>query len=104
MFEYKIDFNDIDWEAPLRGVQFKRYISGKRQIRFVEYTKDFIEPDWCSKGHIGYVIEGEFEINFNGNTTKYKQGDAIFIPPSESHKHKAIIITDYAKVFLVEDI
>ena len=104
MSEYKIDFNSIEWESSLKGVKFKKYISGNKQVRFVEYTKDFVEPNWCSKGYIGYVVEGEIEIDFNGNITSYKSGDNIFIPAGEEHKHKAKIISNYAKVFLVEDI
>lgn len=104
MTEYKIDFKSIEWESPLKGVRFKKFISEKKQIRFVEYTKDFVEPDWCSKGHTGYVIEGEFEIDFNGNIVRYKSGDGIFIPPGEAHKHKAKMISSYVKVFLAEDV
>ena len=104
MPEHKIDFNAIEWESPLKGVKFKKYISGNKQVRFVEYTKEFIEPNCCLRGHIGCVIEGEFEIDFNGNITRYKSGDNIFIPAGEEHKHKVNIISNYAKVFLVEDI
>ncbi len=104
MTQYKIDFNPIEWEKPYKGIKFKKFISGNKQIRFVEYTKDFIELDWCSKGHIGYVIKGKIKIDFNGKIVYYKAGDNIFIPSGDTHKHKAIIISDIAKVFLVEDI
>jgi quercetin dioxygenase-like cupin family protein len=50
------------------------------------------------------VIEGEFEIDFNGKITSYRSGDNIFIPAGEEHKHKANIISNDVKVFLVEDI
>ncbi len=104
MHGFKINFESLKWESPLAGVRFKRYISGNKQIRFVEYTSEFVEPDWCTRGHVGYVIEGEIEIDFNGNMVDYKSGDAIFIPAGEENRHRARILSDVAKVFLVEDV
>ncbi|MEJ2665320.1 MAG: cupin domain-containing protein [Spirochaetia bacterium] len=104
MIEYNVDFKTKSWESPLHGVRFKKYVSAGKQVRLVEYTKDFMEPDWCLKGHTGYVIEGEIEIDFNGNIISYKAGDVIFIPAGEESKHKAKILSATAKVFLVEDV
>ena len=101
---YKVDFSSIEWQSPLPGVRFKAFVEGNRRVRLAEYTSDFVEPDWCTKGHIGYVIEGRFEIDFDGRVVQYAQGDGIFIPPGEEHKHKARILSDTAKVLLVEDI
>ena len=101
---YKVDFDPIEWQSPLPGVRFKAFVEGNRRMRLVEYTSDFVEPDGCTKGHIGYVIEGRFEIDFDGQIVQYSPGDGIFIPPGEEHKHKARILSDTAQVFLVEDI
>ena len=103
MSHYRVDFSTIEWQSPVPGVRFKPFVQGNRRMRLVEYTSDFVEPDWCAKGHIGYVIEGRFEIDFNGRGVQYAPGDGIFIPPGEEHKHKARILSDRAKVFLVED-
>ncbi|MBN2444001.1 MAG: cupin domain-containing protein [Spirochaetales bacterium] len=102
MEKYKVVFDSLNWNTPLPGVRYKIYKYKNKQMRLVEYSKEFIEPDWCSKGHIGYVIEGEFTINFNGSIVTYKTGDAIFIPPGKMHKHKATILSDKAIVYLVE--
>ena len=104
MSDYKVIFDELKWESPFDGVRFKRHIFGKKQIRLIEYRKEFVEPDWCTKGHTGYVIDGEIEINFNGKTLQYKNGDAIIIPPGSDSKHKATILSETARVYLVEDI
>ena len=100
----KVDFDSIEWQSPLAGVRFKAFVQGDRRMRLVEYTSDFVEPDWCTKGHIGYVIEGRFEIDFDGKVIEYGPRDGIFIPQGEEHKHKARILSETAKVFLVEDV
>ncbi|MCH7772739.1 MAG: cupin domain-containing protein [Bacteroidetes bacterium] len=53
---------------------------------------------------MGYVIEGEIEIDFNGENINYRPGDAVFILPGEAHKHKLKVVSDKAMLFLVEDV
>jgi len=103
MLNHIINFNNIDWESPIKSVKSKSYKYGSKQLRLVEYTKD-MPPHWCSKGHYGYILEGEFEIEFTNEKIIYKKGDGVFIPDGEQHKHKGRAITDTVKVFFVEDL
>ena len=103
MEQYKIDFESIPWESPAAGVRFKAYEQSGRKLRMVEFSKEFVEPDWCTKGHIGYVLEGRIEIDFNGKTVAFGPGDGIFIPAGEEDKHKGKVLMDSVKVVLVED-
>jgi quercetin dioxygenase-like cupin family protein len=66
-------------------------VNGSQQIRLVEFSYGFIEPDWCSKGHAGYVMDGEFANDYSGTIERYKAGDIIFIPKGERDKHKAVL-------------
>ena len=104
MEQHKIIVDTLDWESLLTGVGYKRYNSDNKQIRLVEYDKSFIEQVWCIIGHMGYVIEGEIEIDFNGENINYRPGDALFILPGEAHKHKLKVVSDKAILFLVEDV
>ncbi len=104
MKQYKIDFGSMSWETPADGVRFKSYEQGGRKLRLVEFTKEFVEPDWCTKGHIGYVLEGQMEVDFDGKKIVFIPGDGIFIPAGGEHKHKAKVLTDVAKVILAEDV
>ncbi len=86
------------------GVRFKAHEQGGRKLRFVEFSKDFVEPDWCIKGHIGYVLEGEMDIDFDGNIVHFGPGDGLFIPTGEDSKHIAKVLTDVVRLVLVEDV
>lgn len=99
----KTDFALIPWEEPGPGVRFKAVIRGGKRLRLVEFTSEFIEYDWCFKGHIGYVLEGEMEINFPHGTERFSAGDGIFILGGETEKHKASVIGPSATLILVED-
>ena len=103
MEQYRIDFSAMPWQAPAAGVRFKANERAGRKLRLVEFGKDFVEPDWCSKGHIGYVLEGQLEVNFGGRIVLFGPGDGIFVPPGEQHKHKGRAITEVVKLILVED-
>jgi quercetin dioxygenase-like cupin family protein len=69
----------------------------------VEYTKD-MPPHWCEKGHIGYVLEGQFEIKFEKETAIFNPGDGVFIPAGAEHKHMGRAITDVVRAVFVEEV
>jgi quercetin dioxygenase-like cupin family protein len=103
MIPYKVDFGQVPWESPMRGLRFKAVRQAGRQLRLVEYTKE-MEPHWCEKGHIGYVLEGRFEIRFPGEVHSYDGGDGVFIPAGVEHKHMGKALTDVVQVVFVEDV
>lgn len=102
MRQYKIDFSSIHWRCPAAGVRFKAYKQDGKKLRLVEFDRGFIEPDWCTNGHVGYVLEGQIEISFDGETIVFGPGDGLFIPTGEEHKHKGRALTDTVKIILVE--
>ena len=103
MSKYKIDFESMEWKMPTVGVRFKAFEQNGRKLRLVEFFKEFVEPDWCTKCHIGYILEGQMEIDFDGTKEIFGPGDGVFIPSGKKHKHKGKVLTDKVKVILVED-
>ena len=93
----------MPWESPAAGVRFKAYEQGGRKLRLVEFGREFVETGWCTKGHIGYILEGRMEVNFDGKVVAFGPGDGIFIPADNEHRHKAKVLTKSVKVVLVED-
>ncbi|MHC4646672.1 MAG: cupin domain-containing protein [Planctomycetota bacterium] len=104
MEQYKVDFESMAWESPTAGVRFKAYEQDGKKLRLAEFSKGFVEPDWCSKGHIGYILEGQLEVNFDGKVIVFGPGDGIFIPAGEEHKHKGTALTKAVKVVVVEHV
>jgi ethanolamine utilization protein EutQ (cupin superfamily) len=102
MEQYKIDFKSIEWKTPAAGVRFKAYEQGGRKLRLAEFTEEFAEHDWCIKGHIGYILEGQMKIDFDGKAIVFSPGDGVFIPAGK--KHRAKVLTDAVKAILVEDV
>lgn len=103
MDEAKINFAELSWDEPNVGVRSKDVVRNGKKLRLVELTSEFVEHDWCVKGHIGYVLDGELEIIFPGRTERFTAGDGIIIIGGEYERHKAKVISSVAKLILVED-
>ena len=74
MEEYRIVFDQIEWHSPQPGVRFKAARDGSKQVRLVEFTSEFVEREWCEKGHAGFVLAGELEIDFSGQCRSISGG------------------------------
>jgi quercetin dioxygenase-like cupin family protein len=103
MLQYKVNFNDLNWEEPLEGVKCKTFKDRDKQLRLVEYSKK-MPLHWCEKGHYGYILDGKLEIEYLNKKIVYQTGDGVFIPDGEDHKHRARVLSDFAKVIFVENV
>ena len=99
----EVVFDALEWQAAMPGARFKVFSDGAKQMRLVEFTSEFVEPHWCEKGHFGFVLRGELEIDFHGRIVRYGEGSGIFIPAGSSNGHKARSLTPSVLLFLVED-
>src|SRR5574340_855334 len=98
MEQCKIDFESIPWEIPADGVRFKAYKQNGKQVCLVEFTDRFVETDWCRKGHIVYILEGQLKVKFNGNEVVFNTGDVLFIPAGEKDKHMGRALTKVVRM------
>ena len=101
--QYKVDFSNLEWESPLEGVKHKYIDQDHLRLRLVEYSKT-MPPHWCEKGHYGYLIEGQMEIEYEGAKIIYNQGDGIFIPDGSEHRHRGKVLSETALIFFIERI
>lgn len=104
MVAFRVDFESLEWESLLPGARAKVYREGSKQLRLVEFTSEFVEPHWCEKGHIGFVVSGTLEVDFRGQIVRYAEGSGIFIPSGSSSGHKARSVTPVVRLVLVEDV
>lgn len=100
---FPVDFDKVPWESPLPGARFKSFSRDGKKLRIAEFTREFVEPHWCEKGHIGMVLSGEIEIDFKGEVVRYSEGAGIYIPAGAAHAHKGKAITPVVSLFLVEE-
>lgn len=84
------------------GVRHKVHRGGARCLRLVEYSRQ-MAPHWCSRAHVGHIVDGQMEIEFHGGTESFAAGDAVFIPEGPDHAHRAVVLTSTVTALFVED-
>jgi quercetin dioxygenase-like cupin family protein len=99
---YHAAFRDLPWQAAGEGLRQKQVAFATRQLRMLELTPALGHPDWCAKGHAGYVLEGRLELQFKSHLVHCEAGDGFLIPPGEEHAHKPRALTDRVTLFLVD--
>jgi putative intracellular protease/amidase len=101
--DYQVKFDALDWVVPMEGVRCKIHREGQRQLRIVEYSKA-MPVHWCEKGHLGLILHGQFEIEFEHRTKVFEEGDGVFIPEGSAHKHRARVLSETVRVVFVENV
>ena len=97
----KIDFPNREWDKSVSGLRTKTFESNGKIIRLAEFSEDFVETEWCEKGHIGFVLDGKLEIDFGDQKIIFSKGDGISIP--EGKKHIGNHLSKKVFLFLVEE-
>jgi len=100
----KIDFDQLEWLAAAPGARFKVAERDGTRVRLLEFTDQFVETDWCRKGHTAVVLEGTLELDFDGRRERFAPGHAFHIAPGEASRHKAAALSERVLLFVVEPI
>ena len=93
----------MPWEISAQGVRYKVYGEGSSQLRLLEFGKDLDHPNWCVTGHIGYVVEGIMEVEFDDQTITLREGDGMYFPAGDRDRHRPKALTDKVRLILVEE-
>jgi len=100
----RVDLEFSEWQTIAPGARHKPAERAGKRIRLVEFTDAFVEPDWCHKAHVGYVLGGELEIAFENRTVRCAPGDGFVIRGGGGEKHKARALRSIVRFLLVEDV
>ncbi len=89
MNEHVIDFRDLEWQDQRPGVRFKSRTEGGNTMRLVEFSNGVVEHDWCLRGHMGYILDGDMEVDFGDSVSHFRKGDGLYI--AEGTRHRASV-------------
>ena len=100
--ECVVRFTDMEWKSPADRVRQKARVFAGRQVRVVEFLRGMEHPEWCLKGHVGYMLEGTLALEFDGGTVELAPGDGMIIPAGDTYRHRPKPTSDRAVMVLVE--
>ncbi len=101
--QYHIAFADIPWTQSPQRVRSKVWRLSGRQLRLVEFGRDLEHPGWCTTGHIGFVLEGEMEVELPDRTILLRAGDGMNFPPGGAHRHRPSARSEIVRLIFVEE-
>ncbi len=93
-----LPFTPVDWAAvePTRhpgesGEALWRTLNvGDVRVRLVEYGPGYLADHWCDRGHIIYVVEGEFESELkDGRRFTLRAGQGYMVSDFGDAAHRS---------------
>jgi hypothetical protein len=95
-----LPFTTIPWESqaavkePGRsGVACVKTVRlGDMRLRKIEFTPGYCADEWCSKGHVGFVLSGSLSITLeNGYLFEVPAGDSFHVGDDrEPHRAQSL--------------
>ncbi len=96
-----IDFATMPWRQLAAGSRCKEAVRGDSRVRLLELSAGFVEPDWCTNGHAGRVLEGALTLRTRTGLDRLAAGDVFVIEAGEVHAHKAEIAAGQRALLLL---
>jgi quercetin dioxygenase-like cupin family protein len=86
----QVDFAALPWEGWASGVaaRVKLALADGQRIRLFEMGPGFVEPQWCEKGHAGYVVRGEYVTDLDGQSWTMRAGQGFVMPSGTRHRSR----------------
>jgi quercetin dioxygenase-like cupin family protein len=100
---YRVALDELPWKTSPAGVRFKAYEGAERRLRLLEFGRDLDHPGWCTTGHVGYLLEGEMEVEFDDRIVTFRAGDALVFPAGEADRHRPRALTDRVRMIFLEE-
>ena len=75
----------LAWEKLDEGVRAKVATLGPAQFRLLELRSEAEHDDWCERGHLGYVLSGELELQFDDSVVRVEEGCGFRIPMGQGY-------------------
>lgn len=86
------DWNTVpnEKESGMRGhALIKRKVFGNVTIRRIEYSPEYIADNWCEKGHVIFILEGQLIVEHKGGSIHSLHAGMVYTVGDESRSHKA---------------
>lgn len=81
-----LDFSGTELKKNPDHTGFRELFLGKKRVQIVEYEENASHPDWCTTGHIGFVLEGEIMYELEQSEIRVQKGKGFFLPTGTRHR------------------
>jgi quercetin dioxygenase-like cupin family protein len=102
--ERRIPFGGIEWADDVPGIVGReRDVEGRRWA-IVEYAPGARREEWCVDGHVGFVLNGSIEYEFEdgGDPLALITDDAFSLSTGRAHRGRNLA-DGPTRLFLIDD-
>ncbi len=102
--ESRVAFAEIDWADDVPGIRARESDVEGRRWAVVEYAQGAHREEWCLDGHVGYVLEGTVEYEFDDarEPLTVSRGDAFTLSTGRAHRGRNLA-DGPTRLFLIDD-
>ncbi|MFB3909422.1 MAG: cupin domain-containing protein [Candidatus Eisenbacteria bacterium] len=85
MNETGIPFRQLPWQPGGHPLERKKSLPGARAA-MLAFEPGFADPNWCARGHAGYVLGGALRFELRNGSLTIEQGDGFEIDAGTEHR------------------
>jgi len=97
-----LDFSERELRKNPDHTGFKEILIKNKRFQIVEYEENASHPDWCTTGHVGFVLEGEIMYELEEGELRVQEGKGFFLPSGTRHRGHNIF-PGITRFFLVDE-
>lgn len=81
----RLPLPSLEWVAGAHPLEKKKQVAGQ-PVTLLEFAAGFEDPNWCTRGHIIYVLDGALELDLEDRTERLEAGEACVLDPEARHR------------------
>jgi quercetin dioxygenase-like cupin family protein len=97
-----LDFSETELKKNPDHTGFREIFIRDKRVQIVEYEEDASHPDWCTAGHIGFVLEGEIMYELENGEIHVPKGKGFFLPSGTRHRGHNVFL-GITRFFLIDE-
>lgn len=102
--ECQVAFPDLLWADDVPGIRDRASVIDGRRWAVVEYAANARRLEWCLDGHVGFVLVGalEYEFEDGGDPLTLREEDAFCLSTGRAHRGRNLA-EGPTRIFLIDD-
>jgi quercetin dioxygenase-like cupin family protein len=97
-----LDLDDCAWSDIGGHAREKRIEKGGGRVRLLELSDGYEHPDWCEKPHLGFVLQGRIDLEFDDERWEIAAGNGLEVGAGSAFRHRPIAAETPALLLLIE--
>ena len=78
-----VALNDMEWSNGAHPLEKKKASDG---VTLLEFAPGFVDENWCTNGHVIFMLAGRLELQLDEKTVTVSVGEACVVEEGTRHR------------------